>query len=81
MPINRLKAFIGTANDVWMNFILIFGKDRCNFRPPHGNPQISVQLKQMSGFLDALPLFFREIETALLASANPPPPTGNASTN
>ena len=75
--INRLKAIYGTADDVRANFISIFGEDGCNFTPPDGNPLISAQLKQMSSFLEQLPLIFRETEAALLASANPPPLTGN----
>ena len=75
--INRLKAIYGTADDVRANFISIFGKDGCNFTPPDRNPLISAQLRQMNTFLEQLPLIFRETEAALLASANPPPLTGN----
>ena len=77
LTINRLKAIYGTADDVLANFISIFGKDGCNFTPPDCNPLISAQLRQMNTFLEQLPLIFRETEAALLASANPPPLTGN----
>ena len=75
--INRLKAIHGTAEDVRTNFISIFGEDGCNFSPVDGNPVIRAQLKQISSFLKQLPLIFEETEAALLASANPPPLTGN----